>query len=728
MTPDLPPPTLETPDWRVWLAPEVELTEVEVALRRITEPASGETLHWGRNYLYRTELPTAAAPLAVVVKQFRNHGRRARRRKRRGASKAARSWRAAAWLAEAGIATPARVAWLESRRPAGPSLYVSRYLPDRLEARALIRAMNADRAAEEAPAVSPEAFLTALGALARRLHDAGIVYRDLSVGNVLIRPGVRPEAPPELALVDCNRARRLPAHQRPGRWRRMRDLSRLNLRRPEHRRRLLIGYFGDPPPRVDRWLQILFQRAFEGKQSLKARLHLPLRWLKKLRPRGAHGHIPPLPAGAGSRDKAVWDALSDQPHQHASRLERLRVRLADSQEHARDAAAVMSVLPRAWARYRSLARDSPSPSAWEGPGVAVRPWPEDPQGLLDALEALGSHRVLLRLHPWQAEHVAEEALARELSARGFDLTFALPQSRELVLDPVRWRAAVEELGERFVPHGRRFQIGQAVNRSKWGVWNSREFAELAAAAAEVLRRHQGVELLGPGIIDFEPHALAALLGRPGCPRFDVVACLLYVDRRGAPENRQLGFDAAGKARLLRAIGETAAAGSPRFQITEVNWPLWEGPHSPAGRDVAVDEDTQASFLVRFMLEVAATGVVERVYWWQAVAKGYGLIDPGSGGLRRRPAFRAFARLEAELGSLRCAGPLPAPDGTRLYAFRGPAGRRVVGWSLDRPREIELPAPAVAGRERDGETLGDLRGRRVRVLPAPRYFDVESESL
>src|SRR6185295_3680702 len=66
-------------------------------------------------------------------------------------------------------------------------------------------------------------------------------------------------------------------------------------------------------------------------------------------------------------------------------------------------------------------------------------------------------------------------------------------------------------------------------------------------------------------------------------RFDAVGSLLYVDRRGAPENRQLGLDATGKLRLLRAIAETAKNARGRSWIAEVNWPLREGPTSPAGR-------------------------------------------------------------------------------------------------------------------------------------------------
>ena len=130
-------------------------------------------------------------------------------------------------------------------------------------------------------------------------------------------------------------------------------------------------------------------------------------------------------------------------------------------------------------------------------------------------------------------------------------------------------------------------------------------------------------------------------------QFDAVSSLLYVDRRGAPENRQLGFDTVDKVLLLKAIAETSRnCPSGRSVITEVNWPLREGPHSPAGRDVAVDEELQADYLVRYFLLALTTGAVEAAYWWQLIARGYGLIDPGSHGLRRRrPSYVALRQLQ-----------------------------------------------------------------------------------
>jgi tRNA A-37 threonylcarbamoyl transferase component Bud32 len=679
-------------------------------------------------------LATAAGPatgVEVVVKQFRHRSLGSRLKRRLQGSKAEKSWRAATALQAAGIATPEPVMRIESARADGPAFYVCRHLAGVVEARYLFRAANANAEAERFPEVDFPAFVAALGRAARRLHDAGCWHRDLTGGNILVRFGAggRPE---DLYLVDLNRAR---IGWQPSVSERLRDLSRLALFRPEHQELLLTSYWGAPPTAGQRRLYLACHRGFLWKNSTKARARGARDRVKRLLlPRGTHAHIPAAPAGAGVRDKAVWDHLSDQPHQHAGRLDKLRVRLADLRAHGEEAAVVAAALPRIWRRYRELkARLHTAPVDFSGLGVCVRPDRENPAAPLALIEELGVRHVLLRLHPWEdaaeaAEgRAAEEELARGLHARGLEVTFALPQNRELVRDPARWRRALEEIAPRFTPYGRHFQVGQAINRSKWGVWNVREYVELARAAEAVFRRFPGVELLGPAVIDFEYHVTAAVLNlrQPGF-RFDAVSSLLYVDRRGAPENRQAGLDTVDKVLLLRAIAETARNAEPggRCWITEVNWPLREGPHSPAGRDVAVDEGAQADYLVRYYLLTLGTGLVERVFWWQLVARGYGLVDPTDpASPRLRPAFHALKTMVRELDGARLLAVLPAPPPARLYHFRRPAGTEVVvGWSATgQPAAATLPRPAVVMIERDGEKSGAPAGAEVVVGGSPCYF-------
>jgi hypothetical protein len=693
--------------------------DLAAAVARLADPgAADRTLHWGRNYIYSVALETAAGALPVAVKQFRGGGLRERRRRAHGEGKAARSWRAARAMAAAGLPTPEPVMLLEAVDPAGPSYYVCRAVDGALEARYLLRAANAGEERERFPEIDLAAFLGELGRTLRRVHDAGFWHRDVTAGNVLLLPAPA-GGPPRLWLLDLNRAR---IAARPGVVRRTRDLSRLPLFRREHQALFLASYWDGPPRPRARVLYLLYHHGFRWKSAAKQRLRGARDRVRALLlPRRAHAHIPPPPAAAALRDRVVWDRLSDQPHQHAGRLARLAVRAADARAHLEAAVVVAAALPRIARRYRALARDlHAAPAPWGGVGAALRPLPEDPEGLLAAVEALGVRHLLLRLHPWASDHTAEEELARALHARGHDLAFALPQNRELVRDPARWRAAVEELAARFAPYGRHFQVGQAINRSKWGIWTTREYVDLVLAASEVLRCHPGVEVLGPAVIDFEYHVTAAVLNlrRPGL-RFDAVSALLYVDRRGAPENRQAGFDTPRKIALLRAIADTSRNGAPRCWVTEVNWPLWEGPHSPAGRRVSVDEETQADYLARYYLLALSTGLLERVYWWQVVAKGYGLVDPV--GLRRRPSFHALATLARTLEGCRFERRLPGPPGAWLLLFSRPGGGELVAaWSATGPLAADLPRSPAALLARGGEPLPPPASPRLRLAASPVY--------
>ncbi len=693
--------------------------DLAVAIVRLADPGAAEsTLHWGRNYIYRTELPTGAGTVPVAVKQFRGGGLRERRRRARGEGKAARSWRVARVMAAAGLPTPEPVMLLEAVDPAGPSYYVCRAVEGAVEARYLLRAANAGEERARFPEVDFPAFLDALGGTLRRLHAAGLWHRDVTAGNVLLLPGAA-GAPPRLWLLDLNRTR---VAARLGLVRRTRDLSRLPVFRREHQDLLLASYWSGPPGPLARAVYLLYHHGFRWKNETKQRLRgARARVRAVLLPRRAHAHIPPPPAAAAVRDRVVWDRLSDQPHQHAGRLAKLAVRLADARTHLEEAAAVAAALPRITRRYRALARALHTvPVPWGGAGAALRPLPEDPDGLLAAVDALGVRHLLLRLHPWESDHGAEAALAHALHARGLELAFALPQNRELVRDPARWRAAVEELAARFTPYGRQFQVGQAINRSKWGIWNTREYVELALAASDVLRRYPGVEVLGPAVIDFEYHVTAAVLNlrRPGL-RFDAVSALLYVDRRGAPENRQAGFDLPRKIALLKAIADTARNGAPRCSVTEVNWPLREGPHSPAGKGVSVDEEAQADYLARYYLLALSTGLLERVYWWQVVARGYGLVDPV--GLRRRPSFHALATLARTLDGCRFERRLSGPPGAWLLLFSRPGGGELVAaWSAAGALAADLPRAPAALLGRGGEPLPPPAASRLALGGSPLY--------
>jgi hypothetical protein len=154
--------------------------------------------------------------------------------------------------------------------------------------------------------------------------------------------------------------------------------------------------------------------------------------------------------------------------------------------------------------------------------------------------------------------------------------------------------------------------------------------------------------------------------------------------------------------------------------------------------VAVDEQTQADYLARYYLLALGSGMVERVFWWQAIARGYGLVAPEDGRLRRRPAFAALAALERLLAGAEALGPVlgpvegamkasaEAPPAARRHRFRLPGGDTLIAaWSAAPPgappAEADLPAPPTAAWDRDGAELPPSPGLRVRLTASPRYF-------
>jgi hypothetical protein len=141
--------------------------------------------------------PAATISVPAVVKEFRASGFK-KIKTFVVPGKAAKAWRGAAACLVCKVPTPLHLAYLE-RRERGivvESYFVAALIDDAREVRDLLR---------ELP---PEDLSRLLEALARFLvfaHNQGILHRDLSDGNVLVRssrPGVY-----DLFLIDTNRIR-----------------------------------------------------------------------------------------------------------------------------------------------------------------------------------------------------------------------------------------------------------------------------------------------------------------------------------------------------------------------------------------------------------------------------------------------------------------------------------------------------------------------------------------
>ena len=143
------------------------------------------------------------------------------------------------------------------------------------------------------------------------------------------------------------------------------------------------------------------------------------------------------------------------------------------------------------------------------------------------------------------------------------------------------------------------------------------------------------------MIDFEYHFTAHTLFNFFKYHYDGVAALLYVDRRGAPENTQLGFTLSDKIALLSTMAWVSPKSTQEIHVTETNWPISNtAPYAPTSERECVDDEVYADYLLRYYMLAFASQQIDSVSWHQLIAPGYGLVDNREG-IKKRSAFETY---------------------------------------------------------------------------------------
>jgi hypothetical protein len=413
-----------------------------------------------------------------------------------------------------------------------------------------------------------------------------------------------------------------------------------------------------------------------------------------------------------------WNELTDQPHNVASRGERLKHHIRRADGYVTLFAWNLWKVGPYWFHYRRVrkAMRRGETTLHDAFGCAVSPVEGKEADAVSLLAETGTRQTLVRVPSWEHARLERyERFIRLLHEKGFDVVAALLQNRDDVLDPGRWRGFLDETFTRLGPLCSAFEVGHAWNRTKWGVWDYREYLDLAAPAFG-LAEARGLKLVGPAVIDFEFHLYAPTLA---VLPFETVSSLLYVDRMGAPENGQAGWTTADKVALLKAVVDLSSRRPCRLWITEVNWPIQgTGPYSPASGRPNVSEEEQADFLVRYHILCLAGGCIDRVYWWQLIAPGYGLVDSRGGGWRRRPAFEAYKTMIRYLEGSVFVEKADSPR-AEIFYFRRGAELLAVCWTAGRPLGHVFDRPVARVVSRDGLDVTPA-STRVHLEGSPCY--------
>jgi serine/threonine protein kinase len=183
-------------------------------------------------------------------------------------SKAAKAWRGACGLIERGLQTPLPLAWLEERKRGlvAQSFFLSERIYGGREIRDLFKEPTADD------------LRPLLAVLARSLwfcHENGILHRDLSDGNILVKMDDGAEGDVHFYFLDTNRIR-IHEHKKVGLLARAKNLIRLGIP-PAQQLSFLEQYAGAggrAPSRLFVFWYRLNKTIFSGYIRLKKKLKL----------------------------------------------------------------------------------------------------------------------------------------------------------------------------------------------------------------------------------------------------------------------------------------------------------------------------------------------------------------------------------------------------------------------------------------------------------------------
>ena len=674
----------------------------------LIESCSPEQLSHGADYVIKTPLQTETGEIIVAIKIFKKQNLLKDRYDKQNGSKAERSYRAACYLQKNTIGTPAPIAWREYWKNGRllESYYVCVFEPGISFRDALSDIYYNKR--DNAPLID---LLHTVAPAIRAMHDVGFMHGDMGNQNILL-----PQSPTgewtQPQFIDLNRAKYsnqpLSAEQRAF------DIARIAL--PGAYLKIFKWIYNqhqELSPELDQLELKARKRFWSHRRSSKWR-HPIRHWKNKKHPQ-------PKPIYPPMQDIWLWDEKSAQPMITPGRQEK---------NNHRNWRYMFSMIwqglcaaPSIYKRYQTLLTQSyRAPINMQGRiGVALHPHPDYIETELGLLEQLGNPPVLLRIchHETPEDWNRTFDLIKKLRNKNIDVMLAVLQDRQALLQPASWEQFLKLIFENVGSLVTQIEITHASNRLKWGIWSSEEYKQLMAPAFELHRLYPKVKLIGPACIDFEYLPVIAALGtQPKKHPLAALSHLLYVDRRGAPENTQGNrFSTLEKSALLKALAQWSDRCDSKVIVSEVNWPIKHtGIWSPIGcpyetpkwrrEQPGETEDEYANYMLRYLAITLCSGHVEQVFWWRLSAHGYGLVDDLDN-FRIRPAFTALTYFLKTLGNAEFIRKLNTPDDVYVLEFKNEARSIWMVWALQES-EYQTGIQFSQAYDRDGKSITEVK--------------------
>ncbi len=348
--------------------------------------------------------------------------------------------------------------------------------------------------------------------------------------------------------------------------------------------------------------------------------------------------------------KLPWDTFSDQPYVIRDKILKKELYKKGRWDLVKLVLTNIIILPATLLIYKLVPINERRFDTLNffGIGINLDKNPKETQAIIDDI---GVNNLLIRMPLHDIENLSEYVAFAE-QFKNKNILINILQDRRHIEDLELAKQSITSIFKQFGHLTKRFQIGNAVNRKKWAIFSMDEYMHFYKVAYDLKKKdYPNFVLLGASIIDFEYYFTARTLFNLGRLKYDQCSSLLYVDRRGAPENTQMGLDLSNKLKLLHAMLRLSPKTGNDIVITETNWPITQtAPYAPTSENDCVSLDDHANFLVRYYLLAISSGVVKQVYWHQLIAPGYGLMDNRGDKLVKYPAYYAFRFMMSMLQS------------------------------------------------------------------------------
>ncbi|MDA7818364.1 glycosyl hydrolase [Sulfurimonas sp.] len=345
------------------------------------------------------------------------------------------------------------------------------------------------------------------------------------------------------------------------------------------------------------------------------------------------------------KEPYVWDNYSDQPYPLKDRNYKKVMRKRELFSLIKTFLISLIILPFSIIMMPFVKRKTVNSNEFFCIGIDFQ---RESEKTIAYIEELCVQRVLVRLKLWEMNSL-DELKAFILKLKDKKITLKIMQDRENVEDLELLRTNLHKIFKELNQHVDIFEIGSTINRAKWGFFSVDEYNNFYKTAYDLkVSNFPYIKLIGSGVIDFEYHFTSHTLFNLFKYSYNGISSLLYVDRRGAPENGQFGFTLSDKIALLSTMVWLSPKVKQELHITETNWPIsGTAPYAPTSEYECVDEEVYADFMLRYYLLAFASQQVDSVSWHQLIAPGYGLIDNRKG-IKKRTAFTTYKHMVKSL--------------------------------------------------------------------------------